>query len=255
MTTISVVIPSYNDEVFLRNCLAALAAQLRPADEIIVVDNASTDATADVARAGGARVVVEPLHGIWPATSAGFDAATGDVIARLDTDSVPPADWLLRIEAKLAASPEVDVVTGPGDFYDCGPVTALLGRYVYIGGYFWAIGLWLDHPPIFGSNFAMRRQVWLDTRGVVHRGLGDVHDDLDFSLHLAPSVTVAYERTLRVGISARPFGTWRGFRRRLRWAHRTLSLHLPEQSPWRLRMNKRAWLAQSGGGKPRRTTA
>jgi glycosyltransferase involved in cell wall biosynthesis len=239
MTTISVVIPSWNDAVFLQTCLVALAGQTRPADEIVVVDNASTDATAAVALAAGARVIHEPLHGIWPAAAAGYDAATGDIIARLDADSIPPADWLAQIEARLAASPEVDVLTGPGDFYGGGRLAGFLGTKVYIGGYFWSIGLWLTHPPIFGSNFAMRRQVWLGTRDVVHRGRSDVHDDLDFSIHLDPSVTVAYDRTLRVGISARPFDSWRGLARRLNWAIRTLRLHWPEDSPVRRRVARR----------------
>jgi len=239
MTTISVVIPSYNDAVFLRTCLAALAAQTRPADEIVVVDNASTDATAALALAAGARVVHEPMHGIWPAAAAGYDSATGDVIARLDADSIPPADWLARIEARLAASPEVDVLTGPGDFYGGSALANFIGRHVYIGGYFWAVGLWLTHPPIFGSNFAMRRQVWLGTQGVVHRSRSDVHDDLDFSIHLDPAVTVAYDRTLSVGISARPFDSWGGLLRRLDWAVRTLRLHWPEDSPVRRRVANR----------------
>lgn len=255
MTTISVVIPSYNDALFLERCLAALAGQLRPADEIIVVDNASTDATADVARAAGVRVVYEPMRGIWPAAATGYDAASGDVIARLDADSVPPADWLLRIESELTDSPGIDVVTGPGDFYDCNALVGFLGRNLYIGGYFWWIGLWLTHPPIFGSNFAMRRSVWLDTRDLVHRARSDVHDDLDFSLHLDPSVTVAYEPTLRVGISARPFDTWSGFARRVRWAVRTLYLHWPEDSPWRRRMARRASLAHSDRDEPRKFIA
>ena len=244
MTTISVVIPSYNDAAFLRTCLAALAAQTRPADEIVVVDNASTDDTATLALAAGARVVHEPLHGIWPAAAAGYDSATGDVIARLDADSIPPTDWLERIEARLAVSPEVGVLTGPGDFYGDSPLANVVGRNVYIGGYFWAIGLWLTHPPIFGSNFAMRRQVWLDTRGVVHRNRNDVHDDLDLSIHLDPAVTVAYDRTLSVGISARPFDSWSGLLRRLSWAVRTLRLHWPEDSPVRRRVaNRRRALA------------
>ncbi|TFD74292.1 glycosyltransferase [Cryobacterium sp. Sr8] len=239
MGTISVVIPSYNDAVFLNTCLVALAAQLRPADEIVVVDNASTDATAVVARAAGARVVYEPARGIWPAASAGYDAATGDVIARLDADSIPPADWLLRIEGRLDTSPDVDILTGPGDFYGCSALVRALGRTVYIGGYFWAIGLWLTSPPVFGSNFAMRRQVWLDARDVVHRDRNDVHDDLDFSIHLDPAVTVAYDRTLRVGISARPFDSWSGLKRRLTWAVRTLRLHWPEDSPVKRRVARR----------------
>ena len=60
---ISVVVPVLNDSPMLAQCLAALALQTRPADEIVVVDNGSTDDTAAVATAGGARVVPEPVTG------------------------------------------------------------------------------------------------------------------------------------------------------------------------------------------------
>jgi glycosyltransferase involved in cell wall biosynthesis len=237
--SISVVIPALDDAEMLAHCLTDLAAQLRPADEIIVVDNGSTDDTAAVARAGGARVIEQPLRGIWPAASTGYDSATGDIIARLDADSRPPADWLLHIEAELVDAPEVGVLTGRGVFYDGSTVVAGLGQVLYIGGYFWAIGLWLGNPPVFGSNFAMRREVWQDVRDRVHRDRGDIHDDLDLSLHLDLETTVRYDESLTVGISARPFATWRGFGRRLRWAYTTLSMHLPEQSPWRRRVERR----------------
>lgn len=243
MTTISVVIPAYNDALLLERCLAALAAQHRPADEIIVVDNASTDTTASVAQNGGARVVGEPARGIWPAAATGYDAATGDLLARLDADSVPPVDWLLRIESKFALTPDVDVVSGPGDFYDGNRVAAVLGGTLYIRGYFWLMRLWLTQWPVFGSNFAMRRSVWLGVRADVHRTRSDVHDDLDLSFHLAPDVTVAYEPTLRVGISGRPLGSWSAFGRRLRLARRTMRLHWPADSPWRLRMARHAAFA------------
>ncbi|MDP3207929.1 MAG: glycosyltransferase, partial [Rhodoglobus sp.] len=74
MSRISVVIPARNDSVMLAACLRALADQTRPADEIIVVDNGSTDDTAAVAVAAGVRVIQESLWGIFPATAAGFDA-------------------------------------------------------------------------------------------------------------------------------------------------------------------------------------
>lgn len=240
MVTISVVIPSYNDAHFLAAALDALASQLRQADEIIVVDNASTDDTAEVARVAGARIIVEPLHGIWPAASAGYDAASGDLIARLDADSVPPVDWLAHIEAEFVLSPELGVLTGPGEFYDCNPIVAALGESLYIGGYFWFMGWWLTEPPIFGSNFAMRRTVWREVRDRVHRRDGTVHDDLDLSFHLDPGVSVVYDPTLRVGISARPFDNWTGFGRRLSWAFRTMRMHWPDESPMRRRIARRA---------------
>ena len=233
--TVSVVIPVYNDAEFLRTCLRALSQQRRPADEIIVVDNASTDATAAAARAAGVRLITERLRGIWPASAAGYDAATGDVIARLDADSVPPVDWLERIEARFTADPDTMVYTGPGDFYNCGPVTAWLGGHLYIGGYFRWMGLWLGHPPLFGSNFAMRRQVWTANRERVRRTSNNVHDDLDFSMHLGPDEPVTLDRSLRVLISARPFETPRGLGRRVAWAGRTLFSGWPDYSPWRLR--------------------
>ncbi len=91
---VSVVITARNDAPMLRRALEALAAQTRPADEIVVVDNDSSDDTAAVAATGGARVVTEPIPGIPQAASAGYDAAVGRLIARIDADTVVPPGWL-----------------------------------------------------------------------------------------------------------------------------------------------------------------
>jgi glycosyltransferase involved in cell wall biosynthesis len=249
---ISVVVPSYNDAELLRRCLHALAEQVRPADEVIVVDNASADDTAEVAREFGATLVFQPAHGIFPAAAAGYDAAHGDIIARLDADSRPPVDWIAHLEAEFEVWPEIGAVTGPGEFYGGNPVVTWLGENFYIGGYFWFVGLWLDDEPLFGSNFAMRRDVWLRVRDRVHRSLPDVHDDLDLSLNLPPDVVVKLDETLVVGISARPFDTWRGFGRRLGWAYLTFKVNWPYAAPWRIRRRRREWRAeQTRDGTPR----
>lgn len=238
MSRISVVIPSRDDAAFLRTCLLALARQTRAPDEIIVVDNGSTDDTAEVARSAGARVVVEPIAGILRASAAGFDAAQGEIIARLDTDSVPPADWVERVEALLGGASAPALVTGPGDFYGAGPVTRWLGRVVYLGGYFWAVGRLLGHPPVFGSNFAMHRDTWLSVRSRVHRTVRMVHDDFDLAIQLEPGVDIIYDHDLRVGISARPFQTLGGLARRVRWAVLTLWLSSREEP---IRLRRRRW--------------
>ena len=217
MSVISVVIPVFNDAQLLKRCLDALAVQTRPADEIVVVDNGCTDDSVAVARAAGARIVVERLRGIAPASATGFDSARGDIIARLDADSVPDAGWLRHLERRFNADGSLDVVTGSADFTDAGAFTAWAGRTLYLGWYFWALGLMLGHTPLFGSNLALRATAWHRMRGTAHRESATVHDDLDLSFQVRPGMVVRFDDELLMTISARPFDSalsfaWRSWR-------------------------------------------
>lgn len=89
---LSVVIPAWNEEQLLPACLESVCANLGDEAlgldvELIVVDNNSTDRTAAVAEAGGARVVFEAVNQIARARNAGAAAATGDWLLFLDADS------------------------------------------------------------------------------------------------------------------------------------------------------------------------
>nr|WP_269778702.1 glycosyltransferase family A protein [Microlunatus antarcticus] len=115
----SVVVPAHNEADLLAATLEALAAQdVEASYEVLVVDNASTDATAAVARAHGARVVPEPRRGVCQARQTGVDAARGEIIASTDADTVPPPDWLRRLDARLSADPAVVAVAGPCRYAD-----------------------------------------------------------------------------------------------------------------------------------------
>ncbi|WP_022890927.1 glycosyltransferase family 2 protein [Agromyces italicus] len=248
MSTISVVIPCLDDADFLLACLDAMAVQSRPADEIIVVDNGSTDDTGAVARAAGARVLLEPRRGIWPATATGFDAARGEIIARLDADSVPAPDWLAEIERRMAERDRPTVVTNGGRFYGRTAAVRWIARNLYIGGYFTVIGGLLGHPPIFGSNYAIRADAWQRLGHLVHRDRADVHDDLDLAWWMQPGMTVVRDRRLVVGVSARPFDTAAGLWRRVRMAFHTMSIESREWPPLTRRAERRrapAWVWES----------
>ncbi|WP_411719642.1 glycosyltransferase family 2 protein [Mycetocola sp.] len=231
MASISVVIPVYNDAAMLRVCLDALARQTRPADEIVVVDNASTDASAHVARMAGARVVFEPTRGIPAATSAGFNAAQGAILARLDADSIPEADWLERVEAAFDAHPEASAVTGTAAFYGGNSFQRWFGGSCYLPAYFGAMGLLLGHPPLFGSNCAIRACAWLLVRESAHLDRHDVHDDLDVSFQFRPGMTVHFDRALRVSVSARPLAIGNGFVHRVRLGVVTVAVNVLRESP------------------------
>jgi len=241
MTTIAVIIPSRNDAPMLEVCLAHLAAQSRPANLIIVVDNASTDHTAQVCAAAGVqRIYWEPV-GIAGTSACGFDAAGTDILARIDADSRPAPGWLARVEADLGRSGPLSLVTGPGDFYGASKLVCWLGRTIYLGGYFHAVGFLLGHPPVFGSNYAMTADVWARLSAVVTRNVPDLHDDLDVSYLLRPDMTVKYDAGLRMPVSARPFESWGSLGKRLVMAWGTFRHEFGAEHPMRRRGTRRQW--------------
>jgi glycosyltransferase involved in cell wall biosynthesis len=229
--TVSVVVPSKNDGDLLRRCLTALAAQTRAADEIIVVDNGSTDATSAVARAAGARVIFEPEQGVLAASAAGYDAARADVIARLDADCVPGAEWVEKLVAAFGADPTLAAVTGGAHLVDGPRPLRRALPAVYLAAYYGVLTVTLGHVPLFGSNMALRREAWESVSQRVHRHDDMVHDDLDLAFHLGEGHRIRYSRDLPMGISARPFGEGGAFATRVRRGFHTVIIHWPEQFP------------------------
>lgn len=230
-TTVSVVIPVKDDDTELARCLAALAAQTWPPDEVVVVDNGSTDASAAVAREAGARVEQCGRPGIPAASAHGYDRATGDLILRLDADCVPDPAWVRTIVDAFARRPDVGAVTGGARFGD-GPraLRTPLAR-AYLGAYDTVGALALGHRPLFGSNLAIRRTAWRGIRASVHRDDASVHDDFDLSFHLGERWRIVRVRGALMTISMRPFGDPRAFARRVAAGFRTVLIHWPHDLP------------------------
>lgn len=222
----SVVVPVRNDDRALQRCLQALDRQSTPADEVVVVDNASSDDSGTVAARHGAALVHEYRVGIAAAAARGYDAAGGDLILRLDADSVPPPDWIRRVVDRFTRDPDLDGLSGPGEFTVV-PVALrrrLTGWYWRL--YFDALGRRVGTTPLFGSNLAMRSSAWSRVRSAVHRDDGDVHDDLDLSIHLVQAGSrLAFDPDLTMPVSARPLLHPFGMAHRAQRAAHTLALH------------------------------
>lgn len=231
----SVVIPVKDDAPLLSRCLDALAAQTVPPDEVIVVDNGSSDDSAGVALAAGARVVPCAEPGIPAAASTGYDSAQGDLVLRLDADCVPAPTWVAEVRHAFSSADDVAAFTGRAHFTDGPRALRAPLALLYLGAYAAVTGVALGHLPLFGSNLAFRRSAWEHVKDRVHREDADVHDDLDLAFHLGESFTIARLPGASMGMSMRPL-TQGAFRRRVHRGFRSVMLHWPEDFPprrWR----------------------
>jgi glycosyltransferase involved in cell wall biosynthesis len=102
---LSVVVPAFNEERLIAGTVDHLRAGIELFErrgwscELIVCDNNSTDRTAEIARAAGARVVFEPVNQIARARNSGARAACGDWLLFVDADSSPSPELFEEVLA------------------------------------------------------------------------------------------------------------------------------------------------------------
>lgn len=201
---VSVIIPAYNEEAVLEKCLRALAAQTVKPHEIIVIDNNSTDKTAEIARRFDVRLVTETNQGIIYTRSRGFDEAKGEIIGSLDADSVPRLDWVERICAAFEDDELLAVggCAGASELYTGrtffeAPIFQLLVRMPDARRY----GLPADNI-LYGHNMAVRRSAWLEARPNLYIGPDgkETIEDIELSAKLSLMGKVRTDPHLRVKI-------------------------------------------------------
>jgi glycosyltransferase involved in cell wall biosynthesis len=154
--TVSVVIPCYNAGAYLAEALASVAGQRRPAREVIVIDDRSTDDSVAIAQAHGARVLELPANGgAAAARNAGIAAASSDVVAFLDADDYWAPDHLERVVALLDRFPDVGLAFGLERRFGAwtGEDVAYLPPETPVDA-FWAC---LRRNPISNSGVVVRR--------------------------------------------------------------------------------------------------
>lgn len=246
----SVVIPTRNDSGHLHRCLHALSRQSRLPDQIIVVDNGSTD---DIATVLGEFPQVtcfrEDILGVAYAVHTGYDAAQHPVILRCDADSIPSPQWVERMMTTMehcAASTEASQVVAVSGIARFGPRYPVLGRLagaLYSYTYRLVAGLALGHVALWGSNMAMTAAWWHSVRDRVHLS-ADIHDDYDLSFQLGPNQTIRLDHCNVMLVSWRAAASPSRIVRQLRMAHSTMETNWAIQKPW-VRMRDR-WSAPRG---------
>ena len=231
----SVIVCAHNEAQYLPACLYSLLAQSRVPDEIIVINNASTDATGDVARqVPGVRVRDEPRKGLTIARETGRLMADGDLLVYLDADCRAPLTWLERVERRFLGDPHLLALSGPYRFYDwdwwgrlliraydftLAPATQVLVKYILrIGTIF------------YGGNFAVRRAA-LETIGGFDTSIEFHGEDTNLGrrLHRVGKVTLVHDCYLYTSARRyRAMGTGAVFRLYVRNFTSELLHHTPK---------------------------
>ena len=184
---LSFVVPAYNEEAYLPACLESVLAQTRElgdAVEIIVVNNASSDRTREVALSyAGVRVVDEPQKGLTFARQAGFAASTGELIANVDSDSRLTEGWVRTVLKEFAAGPKLVALSGPFIYYDMSPSQRVSVRIFYAIAYLvYALNRYVLRAGsmVQGGNFVLRRAA-LEQIGGFNTAISFYGEDTDIA--------------------------------------------------------------------------
>lgn len=198
---ISLVIPVYNEVDRIHDCLTAIAAQKITPYEVIIVDNNSTDGSAIIAATFPfVKILQEPRQGVAYARDRGFNAATGDIIGRIDADTIIPTDWTANVQ-KLFTNDRLDAVSGAVTYRDIAfsetvsrldlywrrRMARLLGREV----------------ALQGANMAIRTSAWQTIASEVCHKRGQ-HEDFDLAIHLVKqNKAVRFDESLKASVCYR----------------------------------------------------
>lgn len=257
LPTVSIIIPAYDEEAVIERCVLAAVRQTVAPHEVIVVDNRSTDRTAEIVTRLAAEHPWAPirlvhqhaLQGLVPTRNAGFAAATGDVLGRIDADTVVSPDWVQRVAERMS-DPGTAALTGPVSYYDV-PLRLVHRLSDHpVRGALHKLGT--KYPFLYGSNMAVRASAWSVIEPTACLDPDDLlHEDIDLAIHLYQAgLRVAYAPMVRAGVSLRrlytPRASYWDYTRRF---ERTYELH--DVSHWHLRVPPRVlrglyWPARIG---------
>lgn len=198
---VSVIIPAYNEEALIHQCLSALRNQDYTGElEIVVVDNHCTDRTAEVALSWGARVVYEPNKGYIFALKRGAEEATGDILIYTDADTMVPSNWVSTLVAALEEHPDAAAVGGWVAFYDANWKGKIFWKFVLPIGLIYD-RLCFSYAHLWGANMAIKREAFQKVGGWNPRF--NLHADSELSKRLSRVGKVLMLKDFCVSTSAR----------------------------------------------------
>ena len=159
------VIPAFNCEGSISQCLTALVEQRLAPSEILVVDDGSTDSTAEIVKSfKSVRLITrEQQGGAGVARATGVRSAKGDIVAFIDSDCTAPDDWLARLDQEFVNDAKLGAVGGAYQHCDADNLVSIFGKFEeeYLHDYFSSEPF---DSPLTGGNMAVRSDIWRTAR-------------------------------------------------------------------------------------------
>jgi glycosyltransferase involved in cell wall biosynthesis len=202
------VIPAYNEEALIGKCVESVLTEVKRSGrdcEVVVVNNNSTDRTAEIAAAAGARVVDEKQKGIVSARDGGFRATTAELVANIDGDTMVTPGWLDVVFEEFEKDPKLVCLSGPYVYYDLNAWQRFL-----VGGFYGLTTLiyWINRyilrvgSVVQGGNFVLKRDAWIRAGGF-NREIKFYGEDTDVAVRLAKQGKVKFTHRLKMKTSGR----------------------------------------------------
>jgi len=198
---ISLIIPAHNEEKYISDCLKSVLENGKELSEVIVINNASTDKTAEIAGSfGGVKVITELSKGLTKARQRGLKESTGDILAFVDADTKMPKGWVEKINKAFEANPRLACLSGPYIYYDLSVSDRLL---VWLYWHLFAYGAYLlvGYMAV-GGNFAARRDA-LEKIGGFDENISFYGEDTNIARRLNKTGKVKFTHGLYMYTSAR----------------------------------------------------
>ena len=218
-TRLAFVIPAYNEEDLVGQCLKSVVAEVERFGgnvEIVAVDNNSTDGTAAaIAAFPQVRLVTETRKGPTFARARGFDEVPdADLVASIDSDTIVPEGWLDVVADEFARDPRLVCLSGPYIYYDL----PLLSRMMVETYYALAVVIHFVQRRILrrgavvqGGNVVLRRKSWIEAGGY-DTSIEFYGDDTDIAMRMSRVGNVKFSHRLRMKTSGRRLATEGMFR-------------------------------------------
>lgn len=201
---VSVIVPAFNEEKYIRDCLKSIFDQEVLPDEVIVVNNNSIDQTVAIAKEFPVRIVHETEQGMIQARNRGFNEAKYEIIARTDADTHVSSDWIKKIKLHFLDE-QLVALSGPSYFYETPKALSPKTVFNLHQPYFLIMEQILRHDCLYGPNMAIRKEAWEKIKNTVCLNDHLVHEDIDLTIHLAPLGKILFDKTLIVTSSFRRF--------------------------------------------------